>query len=537
VPKLVTGDCVEELKKLADNSVDSIVTDPPYGLKFMGKEFDDLGEGAQQREWHKRWAVEALRVLKPGGHLLAFGGTRTYHHLATAVEDAGFEIRDQMQWLYGSGFPKSHNVGKAIDKKRHDREQVYQVTGWIREARNKAGIKNSEIDKAFNANTMARHWTDVPPNGKQPAVPTLEQIPKLLEVLGVKEEEIPEDIHRLIYELNGKKGQPGENWFKREVVGKTKTGGAAAWTNGMNNKDDDGERYTGQTEWDLTAPATDAAAKWEGWGTALKPANEPVVVARKPFKGTVAENVQEHGTGALNIDGCRVEVDPDDPNIIDKPSRGGTATKFTGTAYNGGKPGGELGRGPTLQHPEGRWPANIILDPEAGAQLDEQSGERKSPATYNRNAPNTHWLGFGRKTGEVQVGYGDQGGASRFFYCPKAAKGERNAGINQQSASNVHPTVKPIDLMRYLCRLVTPPGGTVLDPFLGSGTTGIAAHLEGFEFIGIEREAEYMEIAAARIDWWSKQQGETKEVLKKSSKPAKKKPSKKSSGKAKKQDK
>jgi DNA modification methylase len=439
---LKTGDCVQEMAKLEKNSIDAIVCDPPYGLKFMGKEFDDLGEGAQQREWHRLWAIEALRVLKPGGHFLAFGGTRTYHHLATAVEEAGFEIRDQIQWLYGSGFPKSHNVGKAIDRKRHDREDVYKVTAWIREARDKAGIKNSEIDKAFGFAGMSGHWTSTK---SQPAVPTLEQIPKLLEVLKLKEEEIPKDIHRLIYELNGKKGQPGENWFKREVVGKHDAPAKSIYSQGEGNLSQD---------IDLTAPATDEAAKWEGWGTALKPANEPIVVARKPFRGTVAENVQEHGTGALNIDGCRV----------------GSQTRETWSAGSANyKVSNPEPWKETKHNVEGRWPANVILDEEAGALLDEQSGMKE--------------------------------GASRFFYCPKAGKKERNAGLE----ANNHPTVKPVALMAYLCRLITPPNGTVLDPFLGSGSTGIAAIQEGFNFVGIEKDPDYMKIAKARIEYWAKE--------------------------------
>jgi DNA modification methylase len=379
---VILGDCVEEMKKLDENSIDSIVCDPPYGLKFMSKEFDNLGEGAQQREWHKKWAVEALRVLKPGGHLLAFGGTRTYHHLATGLEEAGFEIRDQLQWLYGSGFPKSHNISKAFDK-----------------AADKKGKKIGE--KKF---------------------------------------------------------------------GKTSTGQTSGWNNNQIAK-------AGKQE--VFASATKEAIKWEGWGTALKPANEPIVLARKPFKGTVVENIQEHGTGAINIDGCRV----------------GSETTLTtnGKGFAGSFKGGKNNQGG--KETEGRWPANVILDEEAGALLDEQSGMKE--------------------------------GASRFFYCPKAAKKERNAGLDgfeekQQDTgrkkgnpggdnprnrgvhkrANFHPTVKPVALIAYLCRLITPPNGTILDPFLGSGSTGIAAIQEGFNFVGIEKDPEYMKIAKARIEYW-----------------------------------
>lgn len=301
---------------------------------------------------------------------------------------------------------------------------------------------------------MSGHWTS---QKSQPSVPTLDQVPKLLEVLGVDADDVPEEIRRLLYELNGRKGQPGENWAKREVI-KERTmvqgGGNALQLR-------EGERR--EVEANITTPATEAAKQWEGWGTALKPANEPIVLARKPFKGTVAENVQEHSTGALNIDGCRV----------------------------GGK--------------EGRWPANVLLDEEAGALLDEQSGHIKSGKPSGKRNGSDHNVAYADiAKGSDLTGYGDQGGASRFFYCAKTSKKERNAGISEE-ASNNHPTVKPISLMRYLCRLITSPGGTVLDPFLGSGTTGCAALLEGFNFIGIEMDDEYVKIARARIKHWEQE--------------------------------
>ena len=297
---------------MPDNCIDAVVTDPPYGLAFMGKKWDyDVPSEAI-------WA-ECLRVLKPGGHMLAFAGTRTQHRMAVRIEDAGFEIRDMIAWVYGSGFPKSHDVSKAIDKL--------------------AGVE-------------------------------------------------------------------------------------------------------------ITAPATDAAMQWQGWGTALKPSLEPVTVARKPLTGTVADNVLAHGTGGINIDGCRVTTD-------DASNRG-------------------------------RWPANLIHD------------------------------------GSDEV-VGFAGEQSRFYYCAKASKKDRDEGLEgfalgkagalnmrtdshserngmtTQPRANTHPTVKPTELMRYLCRLVTPPNGVVLDPFMGSGSTGKAAVLEGFKFIGIEREAAYFEIASARV--------------------------------------
>ena len=429
------GDNREVLRSMPSDSVDSIVCDPPYELGFMGKKWDSTGIAYDVTLW-----AECLRVLKPGGHLLAFGGSRTYHRLTVAIEDAGFEIRDCIMWLYGSGFPKSLAVDKAIDRQRHDRAQVYQVTAWIREARDNAGLSNGDIDKAFGFNTVARHWTDVPPHGKQPSVPTLDQIPPLLALFGMTLDDVPDDIRTLIWTLNGRKGQPGEAWFQREVVGETRrgaqqvsTGKYGAWGDGITP----------------TTPATALAKQWQGWGTALKPAHEPIVVARKPLQGTVADNVTTWGVGGINVDGCRVEGDV------------------------------------------GRWPANVILDEEAAQMLDEQSG-----------------------------------GASRFFYVAKASKAEREAGLegmplvresdrirddgvggdNPRNRTNNprinhHPTVKPIALMRYLVRLVTPRGGVVLDPFMGSGTTGCAAMLEAMSFVGIELNQEYVEIARKRIEF------------------------------------
>lgn len=338
------GNCLEVLKGIPDNSVDSIVTDPPYGLAFMGKKWDyDVPE---QAVWE-----ECLRVLKPGGHLLAFAGTRTQHRMAVRIEDAGFEIRDMIAWVYGSGFPKSMDVSKAIDKAAGEERKVV--------SRSSSGIAGSSGEHA---------------------------------------------------------GEEGAYGF-----------GA---------------------EFDITSPATDAVIQWQGWGTALKPALEPITVARKPFKGTVAANVLEWGTGAINIDGGRVAGDvwtrrtPYKDNI-----KGGQlhAAKSESTYECGPQSGNELGR----------WPANLIHD------------------------------GSDDPTGML-------GSASRFFYCAKTSKKDRGEG-------NIHPTVKPTDLMAYLCRLVTPPGGTVLDPFMGSGSTGKAAMREGFRFIGIEMDESYLKIAEARI--------------------------------------
>lgn len=427
---VIEGDCIEAMRELDEASVDAIVTDPPYGLGFMGKEWDDLPPGLD-------FAAEALRVLKPGGHLLALGGSRTYHRLACAVEDAGFEVRDQIMWLYGSGFPKSLDVSKAVDKK--------------------SGVDTTDDER----------WVATP--------------------------------HFVTGEYKTATGDS-------EKVGQLTPG----------------KRH-------LYSPATPEAERWNGWGTALKPAHEPIVVARKPLIGTVAENVLSHGTGALNIDGCRVEHDGTGSwGTVNKSNSRGVYGSF------GDKDGETPG---SKRNPAGRWPANVILDEEAGRLLDEQSGTLTSGANPTRRGSDADRQVLGAFGGqdECEALRGiDSGGASRFFYCAKASKGERNAGLKgfadreqrraysdglngprphtaadyefkPKDVRNHHPTVKPIELMRYLCRLVTPKGGIVLDPFTGSGTTGCAAVLEGFTFVGIEREPEYVEIACARIDHWNRQ--------------------------------
>src|SRR5690625_1769489 len=308
---LYHGDCIEVMRNMPENSVDAIVTDPPYGLGFMGAKWDALPPG-------KDWAEECLRVLKPGGHLLAFGGTRTWHRLAVAIEDAGFEIRDSVMWLYGSGFPKSHDVGKAIDKA--------------------AGVE-------------------------------------------------------------------------RKVVGSKITGNAKQATSRAGEFADG--KHGGQQVVDITAPATPEAAEWDGWGTALKPATEPIVAARKPFKGTVAANVLEHGTGALNIDACRIGTTED---IGSRPA----PTKAEGWGMGGD---GKHGWTPSTS---GRWPANVILDEHTAQQLDQQSGVLKSGAlTPTGREKKGYVYGLGHKTSVTNTFASSEGGASRFFYVAKAPKRER----------------------------------------------------------------------------------------------------------------
>lgn len=458
------GDCVEVMQALDNESISAVVTDPPYGIGFMGKAWDGraieeamanprdvstetrltggadggprklisrtasayqtkAGEAGSYdftpkgmqafQQWTQEWASEALRVLKPGAHLVVFGGTRTYHRMVCGIEDAGFEIRDQLAWMFGSGFPKSLDVSKAID--------AALLHGGSNSARIK--IANDE----------------------------------------------------------------------------SRTGGERVRTSTTRNDGIMGELLpAGRIIRD--EPVTEDAIRWQGWGTALKPGYEPIVLARKPFTGPVAQNVLTHGTGALNIDGTRI----------------GTEERFNPPAGN--KPGGaslnmsEYGmpddaEGTTAS---GRWPANVILDQKAAELLDEQSGElvsgNRSAGAYTSGG-NVYGTYAVNERPEIT---GDIGGASRFFYVPKVDPSERHAGLAVPSLfvtdapdKNTHPTVKPIDLMRWLIRLVTPPGGIVLDPFMGSGTTGCAASLENFGFIGIERESEYMRIAEGRIAHWA----------------------------------
>ena len=479
------GDCLDVLRELPDASVDAVVTDPPYGLEFMGKEWDsfapadmvkrsgwehaqsgagiardpstphgrvsvsfhkrrstykcgrcgkrDAFKNRQQcggssdhdwqhewvdkqpvemlafQQWCQLWAAECLRVLKPGGHLLAFGGTRTYHRMACAIEDAGFEIRDSIHWTYGSGFPKSLDVSKAIDK----------AAGATREV-----VGQKRVSRVLDAETLRQ-----------------------------------------------------DNY----TVGVNASGGDV----------------------DITAPATDAARQWDGWGTALKPSHEPIVVARKPLVGTVAGNVLAHGTGAINVDACRVAHDepPGSPSLGAHGRRAGIMGE-TVMRY----------RETTAADIKGRWPANTILthapdcDPDGGcgagcpcAEMDAQSGVStsvgvaafKPRSVYNADAE-------GYDISGTEIGYGDTGGASRFFpafyYTAKASSAERPRGDGV-----AHPTVKPLDLMRWLVRLVTPPGGVVLEPFAGSGTTAEACVVEGFRCIAIEREADYLPLIEARL--------------------------------------
>jgi len=469
------GDSAKILRDFPENHFDAIVTDPPYGLRFMGKRWDyDL---PPETIWR-----QCFRVLKPGGHLLSFGGTRTYHRLAVAIEEAGFEIRDMIAWVYGSGFPKSLDVSKAIDRKRHDRAEVYLVTAWIRETRDAAGITNRQIDDAFGFCGMAGHWTS---SKSQPSIPTLDQIPPLLDVLGVKLDDVPDEIRRLIWTLNGRKGQPGAAWYDREIIGTAPSslGGTVA----AGERDPDYIDKHRSHDFNITAPATEAAKQWQGWGSALKPAFEPVTVARKPMPGTIAANVLEHGTGAINVDGCRIGVRQDNESGWSKSGSPESENRAMG--------GKNYERSAKDEAGTGRFPANLAHDgsPEAVAGFPATTSKGHTPRDRGAGG-----IGCNGHSGQVGIDerHHDTGSAARFFYCAKASQRDRDEGVGD---SNRHPTVKPINLMRWLCRLVTPPGGLILDPFLGSGSTGKAAIMEGFRFVGVELEEAYCRLARERI--------------------------------------
>ena len=479
--RLHLGDCLELLATLPDNLIDAVVTDPPYGLGkppkakdilsawlageraevsgggFMGKDWDAFVPGP--RIWR-----EVYRVTKPGGHAVVFAGTRTLDWMAMACRLAGWEVRDSGVWCYWSGFPKSLDVSKAIDRQRDDRAQILQVTKWIADVRDAAGVTNRDIDDAFGFRGMAGHWTS---QKSQPSVPTLEQIPRLLEAL--QDPEVPAEIQQLIVDLNGRKGEPGEAWFQREVVGRGQSG-ANALMGGLRGV------MIGSGH-DITEPATDHAKRWEGWGTALKPAWEPWLVLRKPLDGTVAANVLEHGTGGINVDGCRFK--PGDP-MWPGPSCGDQLeAKHKSVAGLSARMSGHvLGQWDATRSSGfsrlGRWPANLIHVAKPSRSEREQGLDRIPGRT-------------GAETVERAEG-------SAGINNPRAG-----AGRTADTLKNDHPTVKPRRLMAWLVRLVTPPGGTVLDPFMGSGTTGAAATGQGFDFMGADLSARYVAIAHERI--------------------------------------
>jgi DNA modification methylase len=417
--QILHGNNLDILPTLADNSIDSIVTDPPYELGFMGKKWDSSGIAYSVELWQ-----QCLRVLKPGGHLLAFSGSRTYHRMVVAIEDAGFEIRDMISWISNKTFPKSQNIAKAIDKQAGARDHV--AKGFL-------------------------------------------------------------------------------------VAGE------------YNNRQLQGP----DTAYQDPALVTPQAKQWDGWGTGLKPTVEPIVMARKPVEGTVANNVLTYGTGGLNIDGSRIEVKDSDLAELNRGNKRPIGDNYDElTSFKIQCDNRET------KNAQGRWPANIILDPYTAELLDEQSGIQKDGMAVRRNTDPNSFMPmsvYGKyKNATTDSGFGGEGGASRFFYVAKASKRDRNEGLDEllettaadmvdrepdsagmnspravagrtSGAKNFHPTVKPTSLMEYLIKLVTPPNGTVLDPFTGSGSTGKAAILQGFDFTGIEMTEEYLPIIEGRL--------------------------------------
>ena len=472
MPTIHHGDCIETMNAMPPESVDAIVTDPPYGLGFMGKKWDGLPPSLE-------WAEACYRVLKPGGHIAAFGGTRTWHRLAVAIEDAGFEMRDSLAWLYGSGFPKSLDVSKAIDKAREDSSEWRAIGKALRSSREEAGYRTRRafapliLDGHKNLESAAANLSNWE-NGL--SFPTWERWESLKTILP-----LPDDMDAEVWRLNGRKGAPSENWDKREVTGHHEAGNPIGV---YEFKHGGGKGRTANERRDI--PATPDAERWQGWGTALKPAFEPIVLARKPLaEKTVARNVLAHGTGAINVDACRIGTDDDlakkYPNGPGGSTFGGGAMMLTGQ----------------WRQPSGRWPANVLLDQHAAAWVDEQSGVTKGRTGMAQHSSANRIYGEFKPTEQslASGGQADERGASRFFYTAKAPKSERPNVDGVQ-----HPTVKPLAIMRWLIRLVTPPGGVVLDPFAGSGTTIEAALIEGFDPVGIEMETDYLPLIQHRID-------------------------------------
>ena len=479
--KIICGDSLEVLKDFEDNYFDSVVTDPPYGISFMSKSWDyDVPE-------IDLWK-EVYRVLKPGGHLLSFAGSRTYHRMAVNIEDAGFEIRDMLGWLYGSGFPKSHNIGKAVDKFGGNNHLSKKIASELKKARTKRNITLKQADILFCNGSTNYSWYEGRPAGQRiPDEKTFEKISD--EWFELKE------ISKLVKQAD------------REIVDVKDRGNGRQFADGKSGFSKGKTIYT------------KGNSQWEGWGTALKPAHEPIVMARKPFNTSVAENVLTHGTGGINIDECRVGT-TDNLN-------GGTYAKNSTMKQENATSWSKPVLKTEFIQPEGRFPANIIHDgSEEVLEIFPETTSGKMSSKHTRHTDESPHGIYGKFDINHPLGetYGDTGSAARFFYCAKASKAERNMGLddyeekqvtdgtirsNQETArtfgansakrKNYHPTVKPIKLMEYLVRLVTPKEGIVLEPFAGSGTTLIACKQQGFQFVGIEKEQEYCDIAEARL--------------------------------------
>ena len=505
---IIHGDCLEELKKLDDSSVDAVICDPPYGLSntkpaqvadvlaawvtgeteavpakrggFMGKDWDSFVPPPAV------WA-ECMRVLKPGGHMAVFAGARTQDLMGLSIRLAGFEIRDTLGWIYGSGFPKSHDISKAIDKRRDDYPAIREVVMFIREAVAASTVDRSRLDEALGGPAVMAHF--LAPSRSNAGCPKWDQWQTLKSILNFGDEMDAE-----VWRLNGRKGTPGEAWGKREVTGVyEQPNGVNEWAGNYM-----GTKKAGIKE-RRDIPATSEAQRWDGWGTALKPAIEPIILARKPLDGTVANNVLAHGVGGLNIDECRVGT-----------TGGGNSCKGGDNChcFEKNEIYGATKHPVQSDEPKGRFPANVLLDEHAAAEMDKQSGNAGGGFGVRGKGGSTYANGQGfantlAETGQT-VGYGDSGGASRFFpvfkYQAKAPKKERPVIVREDGSKIQHPTVKPLALMEWLVTLITPEGGTVLDPFAGTGTTLQAATNKGFNPIGIEADADYIQLIHQRME-------------------------------------
>ena len=593
--KLMQGDNIESLKKLPDNCIDSVVTDPPYGLSFMNKKWD---YDVPSVEFWK----EVYRVLKPGGHILSFGGTRTYHRMVVNMEDAGFEIRDQIMWIYGSGFPKSHNISKKIEQEidnliynyiwKNKLDNVKIVEPTLKRNQIEVG-KHTEIQSSVQVIAVEKikekqnyQNVIVVEKNSTEVYHILKENPIVQESVGqfiiqqqdlvkcveqLKEDQIVKLLNIFIAEESVKDmlKEHSMNKIKVEEVQKTLNGSEKFYVleiipvlcvvlpkilkHIILNQSKIFQSLDTKSQMDYVSVTNVIITKSimehligntvnilkrrinftiDTGHTALKPANEPICLARKPLsEKTIADNVLRWGTGGINIDVCRIESN-------EELGRNNKTNPFDKNVDNGGI----WNRGSENVKPidtrgmvEGRFPANIIFDEEAGKLLDEQSGYLKSGEVKPHHKKNKTANGYqGSCYGKFQnndttlKGYGDGGGASRFFYVAKVSKKERNMGLDgfeekviegrdpgqdernvayktrTSPRANTHPTVKPINLMTYLCRLITPENGIVLDPFMGSGSTGIAAQLEGFRFCGMEMDENYFKIAEARINNFEK---------------------------------
>jgi DNA modification methylase/transcriptional regulator with XRE-family HTH domain len=478
--RLDCADAYEWLKALESDSFDALLSDPPYGLQFMSKKWD--AEVPPAELWR-----EVYRVLKPGAYGLVFGSTRTWHRLAAALEDAGLELRDTLMWMYGSGFPKSQDMSKAIDQLQ--RGDLVRLK--IRHFRELRGLSRQGLAEILGINQ--KYLWDWEEGGHSPSNTWWGHIVNLLNIT-------PEE----------------EAAFEREIIGRSDR--PPGW-------------FTSGDGHDITAPATSEAERWHGYGSALKPAYEPILLIRKPPEGTNAQNAVKHGTGALWIDGGRIATDDE---RFTSPTRYGQVKATSG--YSSLKNDGNEYSAP----PRGRFPANLLVDPESAALLDAQVGPRKSNSgkPFKRNADDKR-NAYGRfEGGEAKGFYGDEGGVSRFFYCAKASRSERDAGLEAFEAKeprplgisswegqtngsgkkmgpstlarNIHATVKPIDLCRYLATLLLVPERDtprrLLNPFSGSGSEIIGALLAGWDEVsGVDLEPEHVEIAHARIHYWLEQ--------------------------------